>query len=136
MTPAWWLDQCLAFWCCARDEEGIGQSFPESRWWPRFLPASCGRCPVKLLTQLLVAKAPGNSVEVRVPPYSALQVVAGVRHRRGTPPATVELSAQTFIELATGKLTWEAAKQAGEVVASGERSDLSALLPLVPMPPV
>ncbi len=91
---------------------------------------------VKLLTQLLVAKAPGNSVEVRVPPYSAVQILEGVRHRRGTPPATVECTAQVFIELATGALTWAAAKEAGQVVASGHRSDLSDLLPLVPMPPV
>ena len=91
---------------------------------------------VKLLTQLLVAKAPGNSVEVRVPPYSAVQILEGVRHRRGTPPATVECTAQVFIELATGALTWAAAKEAGQVVASGQRSDLSDLLPLVPMPPV
>ena len=89
---------------------------------------------VKLLTQLLVAKAPGNSVEVRVPPYSAVQVVQGVRHRRGTPPATVECDARTFIQLAVGGLTWADAIDAGSLIASGERSNLSDLLPLVPMP--
>ncbi len=91
---------------------------------------------VKLLMQLLVAKAPGNSVEFRVPPYAAVQVVEGVRHRRGTPPATVECDAQTFIQLAVGALTWQDATDAGKLIASGQRSDLSHLLPLVPMPPV
>lgn len=89
---------------------------------------------VKLLTQLLVAKAPGNSVEVRVPPYSAVQVVEGVRHRRGTPPATVECDAATFIQLAVGGLSWDQATESGALIASGERSNLSDLLPLVPMP--
>lgn len=91
---------------------------------------------VKRLMQLLVAKAPGNSVEVRVPPYSAVQVVEGTRHRRGTPPATVECDAKTFIQLATGAITWRQAIDSGDLIASGERSDLTDLLPLVPMPPV
>ncbi len=91
---------------------------------------------VKLLTQLLVAKAPGNSVEVRIPPYSAVQVVEGVRHRRGTPPATVECDAMTFVRLSVGGLTWDEATASGALIASGERSNLSDLLPLVPMPHV
>lgn len=85
---------------------------------------------MKYLLGRLRAKAPGNSVEVRVPPYAAVQVVAGARHRRGTPPATVEADPRTWIELATGVLTWAAACAAGALTASGERSDLSALLPL------
>ena len=74
---------------------------------------------VKRLTQLLVAKAPGNSVEVRVPPYSAVQVVEGTRHRRGTPP-TVRCDAKTFIQLATGAITWRQAIDSGDLIASGE----------------
>lgn len=94
------------------------------------------KAAVKVLAQLLVAKAPGNSVEVRVPPYVAVQVLEGVRHRRGTPPATVECDARTFIELAVGVITWDEATEAGRLIASGQRSDLGHLLPLVPMPPV
>lgn len=91
---------------------------------------------MKVLAQLLVAKAPGNSVEVRVPPYVAVQVVEGVRHRRGTPPATVECDAETFIMMAVGALGWGDAIAEGRIIASGQRSDISELFPLVPMPPV
>lgn len=88
----------------------------------------------RLLTKhflaVLAQRAPGRSVEVRVPPYAAAQVVAGVRHTRGTPPAVVELDAATWIALATGATTWGAAEEEGRVVASGERADLSAYLPL------
>ncbi|HEU4568286.1 MAG TPA: sterol carrier family protein [Marmoricola sp.] len=88
----------------------------------------------RLLTKhylaLLAARAPGNSVEVRVPPYAAVQVVAGVRHTRGTPPAVVETDAATWVALATGELEWADAVAAGRVRASGERTDLAAYLPL------
>ncbi len=79
---------------------------------------------------VLAERAPGNSVEVRVPPYAAAQVIAGVRHTRGTPPAVIETDPETWIALATGELTWAAAEQAGRVRASGERADLTAYLPL------
>ncbi len=89
---------------------------------------------VKLLTKhylaLLETRAPGRSVEVRVPPYAAVQVVPGVRHTRGTPPAVVELDADTWLALATGALTWSAAEGSGRLRASGERADLSPYLPL------
>ena len=90
---------------------------------------------LKLLSKhflaLLADRAPGRSVEVRVPPYAAAQVVEGVRHTRGTPPAVVETDAETWVALATGDLGWEAALADGRVRASGERTDLSAYLPLV-----
>ena len=73
----------------------------------------------------LSARAPGHSVEVRVPPYAAVQVVARVRHRRGTPPALVQLDAATLLRLATGDLMWADAAADRSVRASGERSDLS-----------
>jgi hypothetical protein len=60
-----------------------------------------------------------------------VQAVAGVRHTRGTPPAVVELDAETWIALAAGELTWTDAEREGRVRASGERADLSPLLPLV-----
>jgi hypothetical protein len=89
------------------------------------------RLLVKHFLALLSERAPGASVEVRVPPYAAVQAVAGVRHTRGTPPAVVELDAETWIALATGALTWAGAEREGRVRASGERADLSGLLPLV-----
>lgn len=92
------------------------------------------RLLTKHLLALLVAKAPGGAVEVRVPPYAVAQCVEGTRHTRGTPPAVVEMDATTWISLATGDLPWQDAEGAGRLTASGERSDLSPLLPLVEAP--
>ena len=88
------------------------------------------RAVVKASLAELVAKAPGRAVEVRVPPHAAVQVVEGSTHRRGTPPAVVECDARTWLELATGRLDWADAVADGRVRASGERSNLSHLLPL------
>lgn len=97
-------------------------------------PGERGPAELRLLTKhflaVLAERAPGASVEVRVPPYAAAQVIAGVRHTRGTPPAVVELDAPTWIALAAGELTWAAAEAVGRVRASGERADLSPHLPL------
>lgn len=92
------------------------------------------RLLVKHFLAVLSERAPGASVEVRVPPYAAVQAVAGVRHTRGTPPAVVELDADTWIELAVGELSWTDAETGGRVRASGERADLSPLLPLLSSP--
>lgn len=89
---------------------------------------------VKALLEILSRTAPGNSVEFRVPPYAAIQVVAGGKHRRGTPRAGIELDAQTFIEVATGNLAWQDAVEDGSIQASGERSDLSNVMPLIVLP--
>jgi hypothetical protein len=80
----------------------------------------------------LAARAPGQSVEVRVPPYGATQCIEGSVHRRGTPPAVIELRPDIFLTLATGGLQWSDAVAGGLVTASGERADLTDLLPLVP----
>ena len=88
------------------------------------------RVLVKHFLAVLAERAPGNSVEVRVPPYSAIQVIPGVRHKRGTPPAVIETDAETWIALATGDLTWAQAEASGAVRASGERADLTPYLPL------
>lgn len=85
---------------------------------------------VKATLDQLKAKAPGKSVEVRVPPYAAIQCVAGPTHRRGTPPATVEMSAQTWLALASGELAWSQAVAQGLITASGQRADLAPYLPL------
>lgn len=79
----------------------------------------------------LVVAAPGRSVEVRVPPFAAVQCIAGPRHTRGKPPSVVETDALTWLDLATGRITWAVATADGRVSASGERSDLSSYLPLV-----
>jgi len=88
------------------------------------------RTAVRFTLEELADVAPGNSVEVRVPPDGAVQAVAGPRHTRGTPPNVVETDPQTWLELATGALTWTDAVAAGRVHASGERADLAAWLPL------
>jgi hypothetical protein len=89
---------------------------------------------LRLLTKHFLAvleqRAPGHSVEVRVPPYAAVQVIPGVRHTRGTPPAVVETDPETWIALATGELSWADALAAARVSASGERTDLTPHLPL------
>jgi len=78
----------------------------------------------------LARRAPGRSVEVRVPPFGAVQCVGGPRHTRGTPPNVVETDPHTWIRLVAGVLTWAAAVEQGLVRASGTRSDLSPYLPL------
>lgn len=92
--------------------------------------ASDTKALVKHYLAVLEERAPGRSVEVRVPPYAAVQVVPGVRHTRGTPPAVVETDAETWLAVATGRTTWGEAVASGKVLASGERTDLSAYLPL------
>lgn len=79
---------------------------------------------------LLAEENPGGAVELRVPPYAAVQAIAGTRHTRGTPPAVVETDPHTWLSLAVGDLGFAEARASGALTASGERSDLSALLPL------
>ncbi|WP_432071486.1 sterol carrier family protein [Streptomyces wuyuanensis] len=86
---------------------------------------------VRLLADALAVKAPGGSVELRIPPYAVVQCVEGPRHTRGTPPNVVETDALTWVRLATGREDWAAARDAARVSASGDRSDLSALLPVM-----
>lgn len=88
------------------------------------------RLLVKHYLAVLETRAPGHSVEVRVPPYAAVQCIPGVRHTRGTPPAVVETDAATWIALATGQLGFAEADAAGRLVASGQRADLAPYLPL------
>ena len=88
------------------------------------------RALVKHYLAVLEQRAPGRSVEVRVPPFAAVQAVPGVRHTRGTPPAVVETDADTWLAVATGRTSWAEAVDSGRVAASGERTDLSPYLPL------
>ncbi|MGW2669934.1 sterol carrier family protein [Streptomyces sp. NPDC001272] len=89
--------------------------------------AACTR----LLADALAMKAPGGSVEVRIPPFAVVQCVEGPRHTRGTPPNVVETDPLTWLRLATGRTGWAEALDAAEVSAGGERADLSGLLPLM-----
>ncbi len=95
-------------------------------------PRTARATAVRYLLQLLAEKAPGNSVEVRVPPFGAVQVIEGPRHTRGTPPNVVETDPATWIALATGAEHWTDAAAAGRISASGTRADISHLLPLRP----
>ena len=100
----------------------------------RLAAGTAEKADLKLLTKhylaLIEAKAPGKSVEIRVPPFAAVQCIEGVRHTRGTPPAVIETVAVTWIALATGDLAWDDALAGGLVRASGERTDLASYLPL------
>ncbi|MBD3689511.1 hypothetical protein H8R18_08255 [Nanchangia anserum] len=86
---------------------------------------------VRYLLQRLAADHPGRAVEVRVPPFGAVQILEGTTHRRGTPPAVIEMDADTWLSLATGSLTWGDALAAHRVSASGQRTDLAPLLPVI-----
>ncbi|WP_067782077.1 sterol carrier family protein [Actinomyces vulturis] len=81
--------------------------------------------------QELAACAPGRSVEVRVPPFGAVQMIEGTTHRRGTPPSVVEMPPAVFLALLSGRSNWESAISSGQVQASGQRCDLSPYLPLI-----
>jgi hypothetical protein len=88
------------------------------------------RAAVKASLARLQEVAPGRAVEVRIPPYAAVQAVPGPVHRRGTPGAVVETDADTWLALVAGRVAWADAVADGRVRASGERSDLSPFLPL------
>jgi hypothetical protein len=88
------------------------------------------RAAVKHFLAVLAQRYPGKSVEVRVPPFAAVQCIEGARHTRGTPPAVVETRADVWIALARGQVAFMDAVAAGDVRASGERSDLTEQLPL------
>ena len=92
------------------------------------------RAAVTFLLGLLADRAPGKAVEVRVPPYAAVQCIEGPRHTRGTPPNLVETDPVTWVRLAVGLTRWDDARAAGTVRASGVRADLGPYLPVLKMP--
>jgi hypothetical protein len=85
---------------------------------------------VKRSLAQLAVKAPGKAIEVRVPPYAAIQCGEGPRHTRGTPPNLIEMNAQTWLALASGTMSWDQALASGLIRASGARADLQQYLPL------
>lgn len=88
------------------------------------------RVAVRYSLDLLADLVPGRAVEVRVPPFAAVQAVAGPRHTRGTPPNVIEVDAVTWMKLAAGRTTWGEAVARHAVSASGQRADLTSYLPL------
>ena len=85
---------------------------------------------VKATLAELVKRAPGRAIEVRIPPYAAVQCGDGPSHSRGTPPNVIEMDAKTWLSLASGEITWSAALESGLISASGARADLSQYLPI------
>lgn len=98
-------------------------------------PSAASRATVAMAVRFtleeLATRAPGRTLEVRVPPYGAVQCVEGPRHTRGTPPNVIETDARTWLDLVTGQADWASALAGGTVHASGQRATLAGLLPLV-----
>jgi len=97
---------------------------------PPLLPAAV-RIVTKALADAMAEQHPGRAVELRVPPYAAVQLLEGGSHTRGTPPNVVETDPMTFIDLASGRVTFAAAVESGAVRASGIRADLGPYLPVL-----
>jgi hypothetical protein len=109
--------------------DDLSRSLPDREPVPLLRPALA--TVTRTLAHLLAAQAPGRSVEVRVPPFVAVQAVAGPRHTRGTPPNVVETDPVTWLRLAAGRVSFATAVADGAVRASGTRADLSAYLPVL-----
>jgi hypothetical protein len=97
---------------------------------PVAAPQATVAMAVRYALEELAARAPGRTLEVRVPPYGAVQCVQGPRHTRGTPPNVVEMDSRTWLDLVTGQSDWDTALAGGTVHASGQRATLTGLLPI------
>lgn len=109
--------------------DDLSRSFPDRDPLP--LDRRALATTVRTLAELLAAQAPGRSVEVRVPPFVAVQAVAGPRHTRGTPSNVVETDPLTWLRIATGRVAFGAAVAEGTIRASGNRADLAPYLPVL-----
>jgi uncharacterized protein (TIGR03083 family) len=109
--------------------DDLSRSLPEREPVP--LPRQALAAVTRTLVEILAAQAPGRSVEVRVPPFAAVQAITGPRHTRGTPPNVVETDPVTWLRLATGRVTFADELAAGRLHASGQRADLTPALPLL-----
>jgi uncharacterized protein (TIGR03083 family) len=127
IAPAdWLLTRAIELVVHADD---LSRSLPERE--PLALDRGALRVACQALADVLAQRAPGRSLELRVPPYAAVQAVEGPRHTRGTPPNVVETDPLTWVRLAAGRSTWEEAVQSASVQASGERADLAPWLPFL-----
>lgn len=118
----------------ARRKIDVAAGVAAVRQWasdPDDAPRNVRATAVRYSLEELASLNPGRSVEVRVPPFGVAQIIEGTVHTRGTPPAVVETDAPTWLSLVTGQLGWHEAVDRGNVIASGQRTDLSKLLPLV-----
>jgi hypothetical protein len=97
---------------------------------PSVAPKATVARAVRYALEELADRAPGRTLEVRVPPYGAVQCVEGPRHTRGTPPNVIEMDARTWLDLVTGQSDWATALAGGTVHASGQRATLADYLPL------
>jgi uncharacterized protein (TIGR03083 family) len=109
--------------------DDLTRSVPDSEPVP--LRRNALAAATRTLAEILAAQAPGHSVEVRVPPFIAVQAIEGPRHTRGTPPNVVETDPLTWLRLATGRAVFADEVAAGNVRASGLRADLTAYLPVL-----
>jgi hypothetical protein len=114
----------------ARIDSGIGAAAVRTALAGGDVSRDTSATAVRFLLQVLAENAEGNTVEVRVPPFGAVQCIEGPRHTRGTPPNVIETDAATWLALATGTLPWLEAVAEGRVHASGQRADLSDYLPV------
>ena len=86
---------------------------------------------VRLTVRTLAAVAPGASVEVRIPPFAAVQCISGPRHTRGTPPNVAETDPRTWLLLVAGLTGFEDAAASGDLRVSGPRAgEIASLFPL------
>jgi uncharacterized protein (TIGR03083 family) len=122
-------------WASTRLIEIVIHSDDLSRSVPGIEPVPIHRAALaaaaRTLAQVLAAREPGRSVELRVPPFVAVQAVPGPRHTRGTPPNVVETDPLTWLRVATGRESFATAAAEGRIAASGNRADLSEFLPLL-----
>jgi uncharacterized protein (TIGR03083 family) len=122
-------------WLESRIAELVIHTDDLNRSLPRRMPIEIDREALgrvcRLLIGVLATRAPGKAVEVRIPPYVAVQVVAGVAHTRGTPPNVIEMGPSEWIRLAAGRQSWTELVAAGAVAASGSRADLAMWMPIL-----
>jgi uncharacterized protein (TIGR03083 family) len=122
-------------WVITRNIEAVVHSDDLARSLPDRDPVPLDRAALatatRTLAEVLTALAPGRSVEVRVPPFVAVQAVDGPRHTRGTPPNVVETDPLTWVRVAAGRMSFAEAVATGAINASGQRADLTPFLPLL-----
>lgn len=129
-------EQAVAAWLAAQTGATSGdpgtEAAPGGGAVGTELPRTVLATAVRYTLEELASLAPGRSVEVRVPPFAAVQCIAGPRHTRGTPTNVIETDPQTWLALATGRVGWADAQASGALRASGQRADLTAYLPVLP----
>ncbi len=113
-------------------QQEVAAAVQAARSSPDTLDTEATKTAVRATLHWLAQQHPGRSVEIRVPPYAAVQAIEGLRHTRGTPPNVVETDPATWLALVAGRLSFAAAVSRGLVRASGTRADLAAFLPLDP----